>query len=372
MDTPKDMDLKVPPSVTLEIFKLWRDARRGRVHPESQNNPYWAWLLQSETSAWAANQYFDGPSSFGGQPIWSADRFGQSITQLADGRKILIAGEHEDYYDPDFFIYNDVAVVHPSGEVDFYGYPIDAFPPTDFHSATLRGDQIILIGNLGYPDDRNPGTCPILILDTATWLISKQASTGDHPGWIHRHRAELAEDGESILIRGGTVCPADPGLPLVENIDDWRLRLTDWCWERLTERKWPLFEISRADNQPNRLWELRQAVWQQQIPALKELSEHQFPLPKDPGALETLYTPNQVPHQQIPPPASDEDGESEYGVTRIAIDGVVVRYVEDFDNILLTVEGELARETIDALVDDVVTKLSKLEETEYRARQIRP
>jgi hypothetical protein len=37
-------------------------------------------------------------------PAWCAARFRQSRTTLADGRVIRIAGEHEDYYDADFFI----------------------------------------------------------------------------------------------------------------------------------------------------------------------------------------------------------------------------------------------------------------------------
>ncbi len=37
-------------------------------------------------------------------PIWPADRFGQSITELPDGRKVLVAGEHEDHYDADVFV----------------------------------------------------------------------------------------------------------------------------------------------------------------------------------------------------------------------------------------------------------------------------
>ena len=45
------------------------------------------------------------------QPFWSWQRFGRTSTALPDGRVIHIAGEHEDFYDPDFCIYNDVMVV---------------------------------------------------------------------------------------------------------------------------------------------------------------------------------------------------------------------------------------------------------------------
>src|SRR6185369_11799713 len=96
-------------------------------------------------------------------------RFGQSSTLLGDGRRIAIAGEHEDYYDPDFYIYNDVIVHHPSGEVDIYCYPREVFSPTDFHSATLVGDRIVLIGRLGYSGTRMPEVTPVYALDTSTY-----------------------------------------------------------------------------------------------------------------------------------------------------------------------------------------------------------
>jgi hypothetical protein len=388
------IDLRPPAEVTGDVFTQWRNARRGTRQAEPQNNPYWMWIQQSGTSAFSANQHFLGPSSYGGKPAWEASRFGQSRTSLPDGSMVFIAGEHEDHYDPDFFIYNDVIIEHPDGQIDFLGYPTDDFPPTDFHSATLVDSKIIIIGNLGYPEDRKPDTTPILTLDTETWKVSKQTSSGDNPGWIHRHLAELSQDKNSILITGGLINPADLELPLVENIDDWRLHLADWRWERLTKRNWPLFEITRVDDEPNQLWEMRQAVWElengkidlaeayktlgQDIdPETLEMLEEatDYPPPKDRKALETLYQPDKVTHQIIAPPVFDdeeeEDDASEFGVTRIEVDGVTVCYVEDSYNILLTVEGELAKETIDALLDDLTQKLTKTDENEYRATQLR-
>ena len=72
-----------------------------------------------------------GDSAFDSGPGWCFERFGQSSNELPDGWVVLIAGEHEDYYDPDFFIYNDVVVKHLDGRIDIYGYPRELFPPTD-------------------------------------------------------------------------------------------------------------------------------------------------------------------------------------------------------------------------------------------------
>ena len=68
---------------------------------------------------------------------------GQSQTELPDGRLICVAGEHEDSYDPDFHIYNDVVVFDPSGEYEIYGYPQNVFPPTDFQVVLTLERQAI-------------------------------------------------------------------------------------------------------------------------------------------------------------------------------------------------------------------------------------
>src|SRR5688572_8824689 len=114
-------------------------------------------------------------------------RYGQSQTVLPDGRTILIAGEHEDFYDPDFYIYNDVVVWHPDDRIDIVGYPASDFPPTDFHSATLFGDRLILLGSAGYVEYRRPGFTPALALDIHSLRIEPIETTGENPGWIFRH-----------------------------------------------------------------------------------------------------------------------------------------------------------------------------------------
>jgi hypothetical protein len=45
-----------------------------------------------------------------------------------------------------------------SSLLEIFGYTTDVFPPTDFHSATLLSNQIVIVGNLGYPKERRAGT----------------------------------------------------------------------------------------------------------------------------------------------------------------------------------------------------------------------
>ena len=124
------------------------------------------------------------------RPVWCAQRFGQSMTFLPDGRIVQIAGEHEDHYDPDFCIYNDVFVHGVDGSIAIYGYPESVFPPTDFHTATLVGGSVYVIGSLGYQGTRRFGETPVYRLDVRTFAIERLGPTGEAPGWIFGgHRA---------------------------------------------------------------------------------------------------------------------------------------------------------------------------------------
>jgi len=352
-----------PPPVTREQFLEWRSPRFGATNPEVMTNPVWAWLIESGHNAWRANKDLDGPSALGAGPGWCFERFGRSTTELPDGRTILVAGEHEDHYDPDFFIYNDVVVRHPDGRLDIFGYPRDVFPPTDFHSATLVGDRLILIGSLGNANDRKPGHTQVLALDLSTFAVCEIATTGTPPGWIHEHTATLSEDGRAIVVQRGKL---DPGgdRSMVENIDDWRLDLATWQWERLTDRRWPRREFRRSDGQRNHLWDLQQAVWYRSVgwnddltKALAKLTEELGGLP-DLDVCEQLFRPS-VMHELLP----DED--EAYDTVRITVDGVTVRFVYKMHSLQMTVEGDLPPDTVDAIAGELQAKLSALEHTAY-------
>ncbi len=99
---------------------------------------------------------------------------------LPDGCIILIGGEYEDFYDPDFCIYNDVTVIHPDESIDTYSYPKAIFPPTDFHTATLVGTStdahIIIVGSLGYLEDRQYSHTPVYCLNLNNFKIQQVAT----------------------------------------------------------------------------------------------------------------------------------------------------------------------------------------------------
>ena len=358
---------QIPSSVTADLFEKWRSPIRASGNPDRMNNPVWEWLIETRLSAYQANALLNGPPSTQVGPCWCFDRFGQSRSELPDGRVALIGGEHEDYYDADFYIYNDLVLTSDSAPPEVYGYPLDAFPATDFHSATLIGDAILLIGNLGYPEHRRAGNTQVLRLDLQTLGISRIESTGDNPGWIHDHTAALTEGGSAILVRGGKVDLCD-GTSLVENIDDWRLNIGTWQWKRLSAKAWPRFEIHRLDRRPNHLWQLRQLAWSQSVgwddveKWARELTEELGDPPRS-DILPTLYSPR-IADEIYPADVN------EYNVYRIRVGDIPVRYVENTFAIQVTVEGQLPDEAVQELKNDLTIKFELLEHAPVHCRDI--
>jgi hypothetical protein len=316
-------------------------------------------------NAYQATQQCQGPSALDEGPGWCFDRFGQSTTPLPDGREILIAGEHEDYYDPDFCIYNDVVVKAPNGEITIYGYPEEVFPPTDFHTATLLPESILLIGSLGYQEDRLGKQHPqILQLTLNDFSVRKIDIEGDSPGWIHRHAASLSDDGHSITISGGMIDPGSPDNPLQENIDDWSLDLRTWRWSRLTDRGWQQWTLRRTDHKPCQLWRLRQAIWMREVGWKDHLAKTMQDLEAATGRAPNL---DLIPFLYALDHSVTElpQREDEHNVHRVLIDGLVVRFTEEMSVIRAMVEGQLSPARLQALQESIRSKLSALESTDW-------
>jgi len=340
------------------------------------NNPVWEWLIRSQLEGkWLVRSEIEtywskhllGPAACTDSPRWMFQRNWQSSTTLADGRVVLIGGEHEDSYDPDFYIYNDVVVHHPDDRLDIFGYPEEVFAPTDLHTATLVGEMIIIIGCLGYPEQRRPGTTPVHVLDLNTFAISAVAVSGSAPGWIHGHTADLAEDGGSILVRGGRTMGGSDGESQLRNSDDWRLDLASWRWEMLTDRQWQQWEVRREDGEPTHLVQIQSALLMRDMPSLQMDLERrmkdEFGVPTleeklgmrpDLDVAARLYRP-ELEHEAMP------DGTGEIWEHRIKIAGVVVLYDQGMWGVQVTIEGELPQPTIEALIGDLRKKLSLLE-----------
>ena len=227
---PREPDESPLAGVTPKQFTDARTRRFGRRNGERMNPPYWLAMIRAGVDAYRASRHFGHDRAWNDPPGWSAQRYGQSITFLPDGRIVQIAGEHEDGYDPDFCIYNDVFVHHPDGRIDIHGYPEDVFPPTDFHTATLMGDEVIVIGSLGYQGHRVFGSTPVFSLSLADFSMRQLQIAGTPPGWIYEHRARPCGPRQ-IVASGGTLVVQRDGRELhPPNAQDFVLDLDAQAW----------------------------------------------------------------------------------------------------------------------------------------------
>ena len=216
--------------VSPEEFHRGRGRRFGSSNPEHIREPFWECMIRAGMTGYTANELFDGPSSFDAGPVWCARRFGQSLTFLPDGRVVQIAGEHEDHYDPDFCIYNDVFVHERDGTVRIFGYPEATFPATDFHTATLIGEHIYVIGSLGYAGKRQIGETPVYRLDTRSFQIERVTARGESPGWLYGHRA-VQRGPHEIGIAGGKVVTTVTGEEVhIDNEESFVLDTAQLTW----------------------------------------------------------------------------------------------------------------------------------------------
>lgn len=209
-------------------YRAAKHRRFGTRNPELFDEAFWLDMVDCRAGAWEPRLKFEGKDrDEDGEAIWCFERFGCSVSRLADGRYIEIAGEHEDFYDPDFCIYNDVVVHDGRGGIRIYGYPRDIFPPTDFHSATVAGDYIYIIGGLGYPNDRIPGYTPVFRLHCSTLAIERVETKGQNPGWLYQHKA-CALGESTIRISAGEVVGAQG--EEVPSMHAYLLDLTTLTW----------------------------------------------------------------------------------------------------------------------------------------------
>ena len=219
---------------SLADFRRYKSPSYGTSNPELMDNPFWRDMVKLGCNAYVARQHFNEPDPFT-KPgvVWCNDRLGSSLASLPDGRFVQIAGEHEDHYDPDFYIYNDVVIYDGKGDFQIYGYPRNVFPPTDFHTVTLVGKWIYIIGCLGYQDQRCEGRTPVYRLKVDTWEIERVQTGGEMPSWIHDHRSTYEAQRNVIRVESGKVfVPVQGDLEIIPNQESFELDLASFEWRK--------------------------------------------------------------------------------------------------------------------------------------------
>lgn len=215
--------------ITSDIYEAQKHRIFGMKNPEPVAHEFWLEMIRSgEPAYWGHKKFGKKKRDYNAPAIWSFDRYGMSTTALPDNVWVQIAGEHEDHYDADFCIYNDVIVHDGKGNTQIYAYPREVFPPTDFHTATLIDGAIIIIGSMGYREDRQVGRTQVLRLNLKDYSIDRTETSGELPGWIGQHKAR--RDGNRIVVWGGDVWD---GSNLVSMDGAHELDWTTGVWQRL-------------------------------------------------------------------------------------------------------------------------------------------
>jgi len=346
------------PDVTRQEYLEGKDRQFGVTNPEKANVKFWIEMIKSGASAWQARRInSDKENSSESKPVWCYKRFGRSTTLLDGGSIVEIGGEHEDHYDPDFCIYNDVIVFDSSGNIEIYLYPESMFPPTDFHTATLVDGYIYIIGCLGYVHSRCPEHTPVYRLALSTMKIEKVDTKGESPGWIHKHNATLSPDRKSIVVTKGKI---DLGAAhsLQESIDDWMLNLNDFSWEKLTQRNWRRWEIRREDKKYNHLWAIRHALWSLEANWRDDHKRHMKQLEKSLGYRPDVTLVKDMYSFDLTHDSPREAGRNEFC---IYIDGVKVRFIEEMHSLQVVVEGNILDKKLNVIKQQLFDKFSALE-----------
>jgi hypothetical protein len=179
----------------------------GTANPSMYCNPFYSHMIKEGLSPFDFKYAYDLDYNAYCPIFTFLPRIGMSQTSLPSlGFTVFIGGEYDDYYDPDFLIYNDVIVRYDDGTIKHFGYPEDVFPCTDFHSATYypADNCIYIIGGIGYnsPKDGVKKDTPVFKLELRTFEISKVDFLGENPGWIHHHEAKLKGNKIWVFLNG--------------------------------------------------------------------------------------------------------------------------------------------------------------------------
>ena len=257
-----------------------------------------------------------------------------------------------------------MVVRHPNGQIEIYGYPEDVFPPTDFHSATLRGDHILIVGCLGHPKQRAQAT-PIYRLDLSDFSISECKTSGDGPLRLHEHKAELSADGTTLICHAGRDVHPTEGW-IVENLTTWHLDLQSFAWSAAGTKPCTRWMLMREEEGDNDLWGIGLVAQYQRAGRTSKTAESYRKKFAARGLVvdTTLHAARfrlPVPHKVLP--NKDDDSPR---TKRIEIGGTVVRIYEGSDRIDVAIEGHLPSSTRDALVQFGLDTYAALEGVPYK------
>ena len=244
--------------VSVEWFERGRKHRYGRANPERFDEPVWEWMEREKVFSWNSIERFGIPWTFepSAEPDWWFSRDGAASVSLGEDRCLSIGGK-TDEYGYGSMSHNDVreyrlGVTDSTSElVAIYGYPREVFPGVCGATATLVGEYVYVIGGIEEGLQWDARRAGVYRLHLATMRMEKVETSGEDPGAIRFHSAELRSDGGAVVVEGGTR-PSRPKRKLFrgwtqtdESFETFELCLRTHAW-RLVEARAECFEIETA------------------------------------------------------------------------------------------------------------------------------
>jgi hypothetical protein len=165
-----------------------------------------------------------------------------------DGRVVYLGGDHEDSYDPDFCIYNDVVVFGPKTELrcmdiqkrfscrSTFTRPLSS--ATESSSLVVWATQTLAAWAIHRYMSL---TCQVFALPRSRPRGRCQAGSSSTVRNSNREVLSSIRGGELIEERGG-------GQRYRRNVEDYALDVGSGVWRRLTNRNWRQFSIRQEDD----------------------------------------------------------------------------------------------------------------------------
>lgn len=362
-------NLSLPANIEPQQLSILLELANTPTTPVGLAHPVYNWLIQSRLYGSSIRQLINQHLNIDpAHAVWCFNRMGQSCTTLADGTEIYIAGEHEDYYDPDFRIYNDVVIIYPDQTIKLLQYPHQDFPPTDFHTASLDAEQqhIILVGSMGHPERRDLQTTQVAIFNLLTTQIKLIKTTGHAPSWLNQHEV-IWIDNDVLEVSAGHVLLTVPEVdyPLfIRNLYRWQLNTINWQWHKPEQSEYQHWYLCRQDQGNLCLFDMSCLIrdHQHHKEAISQAEQHLISklgfLPSI-EVYQALYQPD-YPHQSG---HVDPDKKVEYNEYYIQVAGVQILYIEEFNHIQMIAEHAIDPALMQQLVVDLKVKLEALHAT---------
>ena len=232
------------------------------ITKELNKNEVFHWLIKSniiwvhELQEYLHNQKFDLK-----EPFWVAahNRLGSSHVSIFNKYidVIDIGGntaahdwkwyDYNDYYNPDFKIYNDVCIKADGlKKIELWSYPEEQFPPVYNHDTVYDKNMnlVYITGGLGLGERQRKNITEIYQLNLETKDIEHVDTLGESPPCLHNHHTKMW-NYDLIEMRDGNILKNGKA---IKNLYVWYFNLKTKTWLKQKQEIYQHWLITSSDS----------------------------------------------------------------------------------------------------------------------------